>query len=841
MKSRRIITCVLMIIFLKSYSQFNELAPWMQNVKNKRADSKEYTIDELKAMFDEYWKTHDKNKKGSGYKPFMRWFDHWENMSNEQGFIANPQDMKNAWNQKQQAKADKNSKLFRAMPASNWKPIGPFTFIGTGSWADGQGRVNIIHVDPSNSNTIYVGTPAGGIWKSTDAGANWTPLSDDLPQIGVSGIAVDYTDSNTIYIATGDKDGGNTYSIGVLKSTDGGMKWNTTGLSFTNTTSKAGDIVMDPKNNKVLWCATNVGLYKTIDAGATWKIVQSGNFSSGNIRLKPDDSKIVYAVSDDKFFRSTDGGDKFTSITNGFPNSSSRLVMDVTPANSNYIYVLSALSSNFYGVYKSTDGGISFKKTKHTDDLFEHYQAYYNLALSVSSTNAEEVYTGCFNVWKSTNGGDLFTKLSQWDEPTSDSYTHADIHFLGFFGNKFYCGSDGGIYVSTNGGAKFTSITKGLQIGQFYRIATSKESSSKLVGGLQDNGGYAFSNNIWKNFYGADGMDTAIDPKNSNKYYGFMQNGRVLHISNNAGDALTSEVKTPEPDSELWITPLTINSQGELFAAYTKLHKLNSAGNKFEAQSLSKIGTGPVDLITIDPSNDQNMIVANDKDLYVSSNKGVDFTKVFTAQEDITSVCINSSNKDIVYITTKGTTGKVLKSIDGGKIFNSISEGLPDIGKNVIKHQGKNTLNPLYLGTSLGVYYRDDSMNAWMPFDTNLPNVPVRDLEVNLEDNIITAATYGRGVWQANIPGSLSNAEFELTGVSIAPNPSDGIFKIKSGNNPIDSIVVYDVSGKILESIKSFGNASSETTINLQSLSNGIYFVKVSSDNKSIVKQIIKN
>jgi photosystem II stability/assembly factor-like uncharacterized protein len=839
MKSKKIMICVLIMTFLKGYSQYNELAPWMKSDVNK----KEYTIYELKSMFDEYWKTHDKDKKGSGYKPFMRWFDHWENMSDEKGFIASPLDISNAWNQKKQAMADKNSKSFKALPPSNWKPIGPYTFTGTGSWSGGQGRVNIVHVDPSNSNTIYIGSPGGGIWKSTDSGSNWTPLADELPQMGVSGIAVDYTDSNTIYIATGDKDGGNTYSVGVLKSTDGGKKWNTTGLSFTNTTSKAGDIVIDPKNNKVLWCATNVGLYKTIDAGVTWKNVLSGNFSSGNIRLKTNDSKIVFVVSKDKFYRSTDGGDTFTNITNGLPASSGRLVMDVTPANDNYIYVLSAKTDNgFQGVYKSTDGGVSFTKTNQTGNVLESSQASYDLAICASSTNAEEIFTGCLNVWKSTNGGNSFTLLNEWDAPTSDSYTHADIHFLGFFGNKFYCGSDGGIYVSTNSGTKFSSITKGLQISQFYRIATSKESSSKLVGGLQDNGGYAYSNNQWKNYYGADGMDTAIDPKNSNKYYGFIQNGKSLYISNNAGDSRASTVGAPSGESGLWITPLTANSQGELFAAYSKLYKLNSAGNKFELQSSSTIGTGGIEIITIDPSNDQNMLVANDKELYKSTNKGIDFTKMYTAEDNITSVCINSSDKDIVYITIRGTSGKVLKSTDGGKTFTSISEGLPAIGKNVIKHQGKSTLNPLFLGTTLGVFYRDDSMTTWMPFDTNLPNVSVRDLEINLEDNIITAATYGRGIWQASITsGLLSNNEFELTGVSIAPNPSDGIFKIKSGNNPIDSIVVYDVSGKILESIKSFGNANSETTINLQSLSNGTYFVKVYSDNKSIVKQIIKN
>ncbi|MCD8518519.1 MAG: glycosyl hydrolase, partial [Flavobacterium sp.] len=435
-----------------------------------------------------------------------------------------------------------------SLPTSNWEPIGPFTHTNTGSWSSGQGRVNIVHVDPSNPNTIYLGAPAGGIWKSTNNGTTWTPLTDELPQIGVSGIAVDYSNSNVIYIATGDKDAGDSYSVGVYKSTDGGLTWNATGaLGIMNSNFRAGDILIHPTNNQILWCATSNGIYRTTNAGASWSRVQTGNFSQGNIRLKPGDPNTLFAVNYNAFFRSTNGGTSFTQVSTGLPSTSGRFVMDVTPANPNYIYILSAGVSpnyNFQGIYRSTDGGTTFTARNTTTNVLESSQAWFDLALAVSSTNAEEIYTGCLNVWKSTNGGTSLTKINSWSNPTGPSYTHADIHYLGFHGTKLFCGSDGGIYVSENNGSNFTDLTAGAQISQFYKIAVAKQTSANMVGGLQDNGGHAYSSGQWKNYYGADGMDTAINPTNQNQYYGFIQNGSSMYISNSAGNAISSSVSS---------------------------------------------------------------------------------------------------------------------------------------------------------------------------------------------------------------------------------------------------------------------------------------------------------
>lgn len=776
------------------FSQFNSSAPWMANIN--KAKSEKVSIEEMVTAFNTYWLTRDKNAKGSGYKPFMRSEYYWRNFANESGYIQSSDDFWNAWRQKNQSKSNRTI-TNRSLPSSDWQPVGPFTHTNTGSWSSGQGRVNIVHVDPSNPSVIYLGAPAGGIWKSINNGSTWIPLTDELPQIGVSGIAVDYSDSNTIYIATGDKDAGDSYCVGVYKSTDGGLTWNPTGIMGGSNPSRAGDIIIHPTNNQILWCATSNGIYKTTNAGISWTQVQAGDFSQGNIRLKPGDPTKVYASSENSFFRSVDTGSTFTAVTVSTIATTSRIIIDVTPANSNLVYALSVNTSNtLNGIYKSTNEGVSFSRAFGTPDILESNQAWYDLALAVSPTNADEIYTGCLNVWKSTTGGSTFSKLNSWSNPTGPSYTHADIHYLGFHGNKLFAGTDGGIYVSENNGTNFTDLTAGVQISQFYKIAVAKQTSANMVGGLQDNGGHAYSGSQWKNYYGADGMDTAINPTNPNQYYGFIQNGNSLYISNSAGNAISSSVSSPGGANGNWVTPLIANNSGELFSGFAGLYKLT--GSAWVQQNVDGLGTGNLDEIAVDPSNDDIMYVANGVKLYKSTNRGVNFTNVFNSVNgNITFIEVHSTDSNIVYLVTEGASGKVLKSTDGGVSFTDFSTGLPFIGKNCIVHQGRNTDNPLYVGTALGVYYRDDTMSSWSPFDINLPNVSVTDLEINLEDAKLIAATYGRGVWQTNIPvqvpaNDLKFVSIQNPGINISCGSSimPQVEVKNNGTNSVSSVTV---------------------------------------------------
>jgi hypothetical protein len=817
-----VITLVI-IVSSQVYCQYDESAPWMKNISSKKQKA---TLENIKASFDEYWKTHDPNIKGSGHKPFMRWYNDQENQLHDDGTILTSQEILDIYKEEKQKYAQKNAANISA--TSNWKPV-----FGTLPYnSPGQGRIHAVAVDQKDNNIIYVGTASGGIWKSTNAGTTFLPMFDEFPQIGVSGIAIDPKNSKVIYITTGDRDHSDTTCIGVFKSIDGGATWTITGKTVTSGT--ASDIYVSPTDSNMVWVATSQGVFRSLNAGESWTKTLEGNIK--DIKIKPTDPKVVYAVSKDTFYKSVDSGATFTATSTGLPAASGRLVIDVTPANPNYIYVISAKTDNSYqGVYKSIDSGATFTTTNTTANLFGgSTQAWYDLALGVSDTNAEEIYTGCLSVMKSLDGGVTFSSVAG---------THADIHILRFFNNKLYNGNDGGIYTSTDKGAKFTDLTKSIQNQQIYKIAVAKQTSAIMYTGHQDNGCHAFvNNNQWKRTQGADGMDVAIDPTNQNVLYGMIQYGQQFYKNTTAGANNSSNIAglpTGEGNGN-WVTPLAINSKGQVFSGFTKLFKL--VDNKWAQQSTGTLGTGNIDLVEVDPSNDNIMYVINGTQLFKSTDGGVNFTNAYSASANISSLTVHSSDSNIVYITTAGTSGQAMKSTNGGTSFTNIASGLPAIGKFCIKHQGGTVNNPLFVGTNLGVYYYDDSTTSWTPFDTNLPNTKVSDLEINYVDKNITASTFGRGVWRTSLPSTLASEEFEQNIVSIYPNPSSEIFNIKLGDIQPKSLDVTDISGKIIYSKKVFDNTNNnDTQINLSNMSNGVYFIKIATDRKSVTKKIIKN
>jgi len=785
---RKLLPTVIAIFAINfGYAQFNANSPWITQLREstsaaelqQKNSNQPFTFYEVQEAFNQYWETRDPSVKGSGYKPFKRWEFMVENELDVNGYLPSAQNILDAWAAKQQMQLSSKAAM---ADLSNWSAIGPFTTTGTGSWSTGQARINVIMIDPNNTangtNIWYAGAPAGGIWKSTDAGVNWLPMSDNLPQIGVSGIAIDHNDSNTIYIATGDDDAGDTTSVGVWKSTNGGTSWAQTGLNPSNSPSSMNDIYAHPTVSGTLWVATNSGVYKTTNGGISW--TNTLNAEIKDIKLNPANPNIIYAVTPNRFYRSTNGGDSFTLVTSGVPFTSGRLVIDVTPDNPSYVYIFRE-SGGTVSIYRSTDSGVSFsaRTTSITEGgtTFAAGQAWYDLAMGVSSTNAEEVYVGCLNVWKSTNGGTSFTKINNWSSPTQASYTHADIHFLRDYNGTMYCGSDGGIYSSSDGGINFNDHTAGIQASQFYRVAVARTNANKMVGGLQDNGGHAFNNGSgnWQNYYGADGMDTAVDPTDENKFYGFIQSGGGPYISTNTGASLSSTVSQPESGN--WVTPMAISSVGVLYGGYSKLFRLDGTS----WTQLASLG-GNCDYLEIAPSNDNIIYAVVNNVLKRSNDAGVSFTNVGTGfSSNIKGIGVHHTDPNTVWITTSGSSKGVFKSTNanngGGATFSNITGNLPSGSGseyyNDIVHQGNHVDNPVYIATSLGVYRLDDTSANWETFVVNLPNTIVNDLEINLIDESITAATYGRGVWRSPIP--------------IQKAPSD--VQLLSINNPIGSVI----------------------------------------------------
>ena len=759
-------------------------------------------------------------ERGKGYKQFKRWEWFWEYRINPDGTFPKYLDQ---WRSVQ---AFRSNNQLRAGGGGGgyWTPLGPFTHTVTDSWSPGQGRVNVVAEDPSNSSVIYVGAPAGGIWKTTDGGSSWTPLGDDLPVIGVSGIAIPPTATNTVYISTGDNDAGDTYSIGVWKSTNGGNTFTQTGNINANSTGK---IIVHPTDANTLYVATSGGLYKTIDGGTNWNSVRSGNYD--DVAMKPNDPNTIYVCDDDDVFVSTNGGTSWSTAT-GLPNNSGRLKMAVTAANPNYIYVVSAASDNsFQGVYRSSNSGTSFSPRNTTTDIFDgSNQAWYDLAIAADPNNAERIFVGVLNVHRSTNGGTSWTQLNSWSNAGGAAYTHADIHFLHYFGNRLYCGSDGGIYRSTNNGSAFTDLTiGGLQIGQFYTISGSEADVTTIAGGLQDNGGYAYTNGSWKVYYGADGMESAVDPVNSNIIYGMIQNGSLYYTTNGGA----SVQNAGSPMSGVWVTPMQRDPNAQrLLVGYDELYEYDYSNgwaqisnNNFPA-SLRKV--------EVHPANSNIIYVATYSNVYRSTNGGSSWTNItsgLTTGNGITSIETHNTNQNEVWITVGGSTGsnRVYHSSNQGGTYTNLTGSLPNVPINVIKYEA-NTNGGVYIGTDIGVYYYDNNISQWTDFNNQLPNVIVNDLEINVTNGVIRAGSYGRGVWES---GSYNQTTVsDDAGISSIVSPGgtacgvtiNPVVVLRNwGTNSLNSCTInYDVDGGTPQTFQFNGvlAPASDTTISLNSI-----------------------
>ena len=643
-----------------------------------------------------------------------------------------------------------------------------------------SGRVNVIAFHPTNTSTIFAGTPSGGLWKTTNDGASWFPLTDGIPSLGVSGIAVHNSDGNIIYILTGDGNGSHSYSTGVLKSTDGGFNWTSTGLVFDVRNLERGfRLIMHPFVSDILIAATTDGIYRTIDGGDTWTREQVGSFR--DLEYKPGDPTTVYACTSDLFYRSFDSGDTWSASNSGLPTSESRSAIAVTGAEPDYIYYIAGpggpASGQFKGIYRSTDEGDSWSLRTTTPNILggevdgsgTASQATFALALAVDPDDAEEIITGGINIWRDeNNGGSSLSIISHWNTDTQTAnnlqYTHADIQELLFQNNNtVWCASAGGIFRSTNDGLSWTDMSSvgssdGLMNMHFYRIADYPSDQNILIGGSHDNG-----SNRWDggddvtHFDGDDGMDCMIDFNNSDIQYHSRPDG-ALRKSIDAG--VTHSSIRPGSTPGAFVTPYAMdpNNSSILYAGYRDtIYRSTNAGNswsEFVPASQSEFFKS----IWISPSNSDMLYAATDNFIYRSANGGaawLDITGTLPVlTTNITGIVTDVDNSSDVWVSLSGYVSgeKVYYSSDGGNIWTNISGSLPNVPVNCVVYddvQGHD--NAVYLGTDIGIFYSNGSMNDWVPFMNGLPNVPVYDLEVHIDAGKLRAATFGRGIWETSV------------------------------------------------------------------------------------------
>ncbi|MBI3586574.1 MAG: hypothetical protein HY088_05550 [Ignavibacteriales bacterium] len=618
-----------------------------------------------------------------------------------------------------------------------WTPLGPSDAVG----GTNMGRVNCIKFDPKNSKIVYLGAPDGGVWKSTDGGTTWAPKFDTQPTLSVGDIAIDPANTNIIYVSTSDAFGygspfwGGTYSVGVMKSTDGGNTWAATGLSWTvgqNRTIRR--LVIHPSDSKILLAATSNGLYRTADAGATW--TQIWATSTFDVEFQQDNGKIVYATTT-QVFKSTDAGATFSSLT--ATCAGSRYNIEIARSNPKVLYTLCTSGT----VQKSTDAGSTWTTT--TSPGVTLY-GYYDNVLAVSPVDEKIVYVAGFNIKRSTDGGTTWSSVN-----TAGHVDNHCITFLSGSSSTILCGNDGGIFKTTNSGNTWSSLNKTLSITQFYRLGISKTDANIMVCGAQDNGNMKYNAGTFTNVTNADGMKGFIDWSNSNVIYAGIQYGG-FYRSINGGTSFTG-VSTPSGGA--WVAPWCQDPTvaNTIYAGTNKVYKSTNQGTAWTAISGSLSGIGSFTVLKVAPSNAKYIYAGNGNKLYRTKDGGTNWTDITAglpvAGNYLMDVAIHDYDPNIAYVTFSGYTAgeKVYRTCNGGGAWSNMSGTLPNMPVNCIVHQ--NTNNALYVGTDAGVYYINDDLSDWIPYKWGLPNVIVDELEIHYGKNIIRAATYGRGVWQA--------------------------------------------------------------------------------------------
>lgn len=741
---------LLLVVLVGMMPSLAYLQPWGKNY------GEDLNFDQLVSRFEAYW-SDKKPEKGKGYKAFRRWQHYWEpRLLEDRSFPEANRTLSTFKEYVDNYRGPRGAGRF--LPA-NFSSLGPSST--TGGYA-GTGRVNCLAFHPTNANIIYAGTAGGGLWQSNDGGTTWFTNTDQLASLGVSSILVHPTSPEKIYIATGDGDGADNYSTGVLISIDGGVTFSPTGLSWnTSDTDLIRKLIFDPSSTDVLMAATSIGIYRSTDKGGNWTMVQAGDFD--DIEAKPGlNTNTFYASAQGNIFKSSDGGATWTlkqTIA-----GTNRIALGVSPNNASYVYALCSKSSNsgYNGLYRSADSGESYVSASLTPNLLGWAangsdtggQGGYDLVIAVDPLNAEVVYVGGVNTWKSTNGGVNWTINTMWYGVSGIPEVHADKHALEWQNNTtLWQGNDGGVYKTTNGGSTWQHRGSGIVNSQMYKLGIS-QTDGKVMTGLQDNGSkLRETNGNWSDVIGGDGMECAIQQNDGQVLYGSLYYGDFNRSTNGGVSWTNISDNVPGGPSGAWVTPFEIDPSmpTTLYAAYQQVYKSTDRGNTWA--SIGNFTSNTLNLLKIAPSNSQVIYAARSNgSLWRTTNGGGTWTAMTSPGNNLALLAIHATDPNTLWAVRQNYTSgaKVYKSVNGGANWVNISGTLPNIPANCIVYQNGSN-DGIYVGMDVGIYYRDNSLSDWVLFNTGLPNVEITELEIDYDESKLYAATYGRGLWSSDL------------------------------------------------------------------------------------------
>ncbi len=716
-----------------------------------------------------------------------------------------------------------------------WNLIGPQPIIPGGGSAgfDVSGHVEALAIDPRNINAVYLGAFDGGVWKTTDGGSTWNPMTDSQPSLAIGSIALDPSAPDIVYAGTGD---GILYGVGLLKSTDGGATWTYIPGPFkgpfgSNQFFSGGDriysLAVRPTNGSILLAAvwlgdlTQSGIYRSADGGNTWTQAFSGARGAA-VYFDPTNGNIAYAALGDGYgspldgvYKSTDGGQTWAPAngtgTNVLPSANAgQIILALAPSSPSTLYaaVFDVASGQPIGLFRTADGALNWTKLPALPEPPQ--------TLRVDPANDKVVlFGGHGNLYRSVDGGQSWTQVVA----TGDFRSLA----MAPDGSKLYIGDDRGAFSTTDlmgTPLNLTDLNATLAITQFYPgLSIHPTNVNTGFGGTQDNGVDRYDGNLaWEFGQNCDGGWTAIDFLNPSTVYadcasapGNMQ----IFKSTSNGDFLTWSPALngiDVNDRVSFIPPLVIdpsNAQRLYFGTF-RLYQTNDGAGSWTAISpdLTAGSYFTITTIAVAPSDSNTVYVGsivNTVQVTTSAAAGTGASWRSSGpglpNRNLTQIAVEPGISTTAYVTFSGfsgfgdTLGHVFKTTDSGMTWTDISGNLPNIPADDIVID-PDFAKTIYVATDIGVFNTSDGGATWSPLGNGLPLSQVFSLKLHRPTRILRAATYGRSVWDLQLPSVPSPVGVSSASLSFgnqAVGTTSTVQTITLTNNGTAPLTIYGI------------------------------------------------
>jgi photosystem II stability/assembly factor-like uncharacterized protein len=558
-----------------------------------------------------------------------------------------------------------------------------------------SGRITAIDVVNSNQDTWYIGSASGGVWKTTNAGASWTPVFDEQPTLNIGSIAVQQSNPNVVWVGTGEGNPRNSLNLGegIYKSMDAGKTWKRMGLEKTKNLHR---IIIDPTNPNTVYVAAignpyaehpERGVYKTTDGGETWNRILYTNDTTGCADLAMDPSNPNKLIANMWQHRRTpwsfksggpgsglyityDGGKNWKKLgkEDGLPAGNyGRIGIAFSESAPSRVYAMVEATKN--GLYRSDDGGSKWELV-NSDPQWVTNRPFYFQDIAVDTKNENRLYSIHDMIDVSEDGGKTFRTLLPYGGIHPDHHawwiSPTDPNFM-------LDGNDGGMGITRDRG-KSWNFNENLPVGQFYHVNVDNQVPYNVMGGMQDNGSWhgpaytwingGIRNFYWDNIGGGDGFDAMPDADNADWVYSMSQGGSLQRLNHKTGERWF--IKPPDVDTSL---KLRFNWNSAIAQ-----DPFNNSTIYFGSQFVHKSTDKGASWQTISPDLTTNDPVKIDQ----SENGGLTLD-ITGAENYCTILSIEPSAKQQGVIWAGTDDGNVQLTKDGGKTWTNFRGKIPGL------------------------------------------------------------------------------------------------------------------------------------------------------------------